>query len=93
MVAALLPFEFLVAVGLMAVFAAVARNLVLAASLSLLLLPVAILVLEEDWSYTVFLLVVIVLMAVNFLPTARKASAEAGSIGKLLGQLFRRRSG
>lgn len=92
-VAALLPVEFVVTVALLGLFVLMTRNLVFAANLSLLLLPVATLVLEEDWRYTVFLLVIIVLMAVNFVPTARKAIAAAGSIEKLLGQLLRRRDG
>ncbi len=92
-IAALLPFEVLVALVLVAVFTAMSRNFILAANLSLLLMPVATWVLAEDWRYTAFLGVIIVLMAVNFIPTARKAIAEAGSIDKLLGQLLRRGSG
>ncbi len=92
-IVALLPLEFLVALGLAAVFAAMSRNLILSFNLSLLLLPVASWVFEEDWRYTAFLAVVIVLMAANFIPTARKAIADAGSMEKLLGQLFRRRGG
>ncbi len=92
-IGALLPVEMLVAVVLAAVFAALSRNLIFAFNLSLLLLPVTTWVLAEDWRYTAFLAVIIVLLAVNFIPTARKALAEAGSIEKLLGQLFRRRGG
>lgn len=92
-IGALLPVEFLVALGLAAVFAAMSRNLIFALNLGLLLLPVTSWVMAEDWRYTAFLAVVIVLMAVNFVPTARKAIADAGSMEKLLGQLFRRRGG
>ncbi len=92
-IGALLPVEMLVAVGLAAVFVAMSRNLIFALNLSLLLLPVATWILAEDWRYTAFLAVVIVLMAVNFVPTARKAIADAGSMEKLLSQLLRRRGG
>ena len=92
-IGALLPVEMLVALGLAAAFAAMSRNLIFAANLSLLLLPVTTWILGEDWRYTAFLGLVIVLMAVNFIPTARKAIAEAGSMEKLLGQLLRRRGG
>ena len=92
-IGALLPVEMLVAVGLAAVFVAMSRNLIFSFNLSLLLLPVTSWVLGEDWRYTAFLAVVIVLMAVNFVPTARKAIADAGSMEKLLNQLLRRRSG
>lgn len=92
-IGALLPVEMLVAVGLAAVFVAMSRNLIFSFNLSLLLLPVTSWVLGEDWRYTAFLAVIIVLMAVNFVPTARKAIAEAGSMEKLRGQLFRRRGG
>ncbi len=92
-IAVLLPVEMLVVILLVAAFTAMSRNLIFAVNLSLLLLPVATWVLGEDWRYTAFLGVIIVLMAVNFIPTARKAIAEAGSMEKLLGQLLRRRSG
>jgi len=91
-VVALLPVEFLVTVGLLGLFVLSTRNLVFSANLSMLLLPLTTWILGDDWRYIAFQGLLAVLLIVNFWPTARKAFAREGSMDKLLGTLFRRRS-
>jgi glycerol-3-phosphate acyltransferase PlsY len=92
-IGALLPVEMLVGLGLAGVFLAVSRNYIFSFNLSLLLLPFMTWIMAEDWRYTALLVIILVAMAYNFLPTARKAITEAGSMQQLLAQLFRRGGG
>ncbi len=88
--AILLPWELLIVFGVMFVLTVIMRNPVLSLNIGLLSLPVSSWFLKKEWLPVYFSIVIIVMMILNFLPTARVALAKAGSRGRLFDQLLRR---
>ena len=85
-----LPWSLLIVLGIMLVLSLFTRNPVLSLNIGLLSLPVSAWFLEKSWLPVVFSIILIVIMVLNFIPTARKALAEAGSKKNLQDDLLRR---
>ncbi len=88
--AVVMPWELLIVLALMLVLTAFTRNLVLSLNISLLSLPVSAWFLDKSWLPVVFVVLLIVIMILNFIPTARAALAKAGSKDNLRAELLRR---
>ncbi len=88
--AIVLPWPLLIVLGLMLVLTAITRNLVLSLNISLLSLPVSAWFMEKSWLYVAFGIVLLIIMVLNFIPTARAAVSKAGSRENLFAELFRR---
>ncbi len=86
----LMPWETLIVVALIIILKFVTRNLVLATNISLLTVPIFVWFIEKDMIYVVFCLVLVVVLILNFIPTARKALVKAGNRQNLLTDLLRR---
>lgn len=81
--------ELLIILGIMLVLTVITRNPILSLNVGLLSLPVSSWFLEKSWLAEVFSVLLLLMMLLHFLPTARAALAEAGSMNKLLVDLFR----
>ena len=88
--AILIPWELLIVFGIMFILTVIIRNPVLSLNIGLLSLPVSAWFFEKEWLPVVFSIVIIVMMILNFLPTARAALAKAGSRNRLFDRLLRR---
>ena len=86
----LLTRELLLVLGLMLIITVITRNPVLSLNISLISLPVSSSFLENSWLPVVFTMLVILIMVLNFIPTARAAMVKAGSKENLLADLLRR---
>jgi glycerol-3-phosphate acyltransferase PlsY len=87
----LLPWELLIVIGLLLILTAITRNLVLSVSISLFSVPISAWFLEEkEWLYVGFCIVLIIMLVLNFIPTARAALTKAGNKEKLFDELLRR---
>ncbi len=88
--AILLPWELLIVFGIMLVLTAIIRNPVLSLNIGLLSLPVSSWSMEKELLPVLFTIVIIIMLILNFIPTARTALVKAGSKGRLFDQLMRR---
>ena len=88
--AMLMPWALLIVLGIMGVLSLFTRNPVLSLNISLLSLPVSSWFLERTWLPVVFSFVLIVIMVLNFIPTARAALSKAGNTQNLRAELLRR---
>jgi glycerol-3-phosphate acyltransferase PlsY len=89
--AVLMPLELLIAVVVSFLILAFTRNPILSINISLLVsVPISAGLLRDPWQpYIVFTLVLIAILVVNFVPTARAAMVKAGSRGKFAAELLR----
>ena len=81
--------ELLIVLGIMLILTVITRNPILSLNIGLLSLPVSGWLLEKSWLAEVFSVSLLLMMLLHFLPTARAAIAEAGSMDKLLVELLR----
>ena len=88
--AIVLPWELLIVIGLLLVLTAIIRNLVLSVNISLLSVPVTAWILQGEWLYVGFSIILMVMMVLNFVPTAIAALTKAGSRKNLVAELLRR---
>jgi glycerol-3-phosphate acyltransferase PlsY len=88
----LMTRELLIAVSLALLLIVFTRNPILSANIGLLSVPLSALFLREFslWLYLAFSVGLVLMMALNFLPTARAALVKAGSRENLLAELLRR---
>ena len=86
----LMTREFLIVLALTILFIVVTRNTVLSVNISLLSVPVNAWFLEKSWWLVIFSVVLLLMLILHFLPTARAALAKAGSKEKLSAELLRR---
>ena len=86
----LLPWELLIVIALLLILTAITRNLVLSVNISLLSVPISAWFLEKEWMYVGFCLVLIVMLVLNFIPTAKAALVKAGTGKNLVDDLLRR---
>lgn len=84
------PWGLLIVFGIMFTLTALTRNPVLSLNIGLLSLPISSWFLEKEWLLVPFSIIIIVIMILNFVPTARKALEDAGSMKALVNQLLRR---
>ena len=88
--AILMPWALLVVFAIMFILTAVIRNPVLSLNIGLLSMPVSAWFLEKSWMPVVFSIVIIIMLVLNFIPTARAALSKAGSRKNLRNQLLRK---
>ncbi len=88
--AILMPWELLIVLGLLLILTAITRNLVLSVNISLLSMPISAWFLEREWLYVGFCIILIIMLVLNFIPTARAALAKAGDKEKLLAEVLRK---
>ena len=89
--AVLMTRELLLAFALTILLIFFSRNPVLSMNISLLSVPVSALLLEESWLPVAFSVVLALILALHFLPTARAALAEADGMDNLISELLRGR--
>ncbi|MFC1981934.1 glycerol-3-phosphate acyltransferase [Chloroflexota bacterium] len=87
----LMTRELLIAIAIMILLIVITRNTVLSVNISLLSVPVTTWFLSKSWLFIVFTFVLLLMMVLNFLPTARAALVKAGSSGNLFDELLRRK--
>ncbi len=87
----LMTRELLIVLALMLLFTVITRNPVLSLNISLLSLPVSAWFLGKSWLPVVFTILLILIMVLNFIPTARAALAKAGSKENLFAELLRKK--
>ena len=87
--ALLLTRELVIVLALMLMFTIIIRNPVLSLNISLLSLPLSAFLLEKSWVFVIFAILLLLMMVLNFIPTARVGLARAGSREKLLAELLR----
>ena len=85
----IIPWSLLIVLGLMGALSLLTKNPVLSLNIALLSLPVSSWFLEKEWLLVYFSITIIVVMILNFLPTALSALAAAGGMKHLLRQLLR----
>lgn len=86
----LMSTELLLASAVALVLVYIIRNPLLSVNVGLLFVPLMGLYMEESWLPVVFAVVLLLIMAVHFLPTARMALEKAGSWNNLIDELLRR---
>lgn len=88
--AMLIPWPLLIVFGIMFTLTAFTRNPVLSLNIGLLSLPVSTWLIDKDLLLVLFTITIIILMVLNFVPTARAALVDAGGMNKLVNQLLRK---
>lgn len=86
-----MPRELLIVIALTLVLIVITRNPVLSVNISLLSVPVSTRFLEEPWLlYVVFSILLLLMILLHFLPTARADFVRAGSRANFIAELLRR---
>jgi len=88
--AMIIPWSLLIVFGIMGILSLLTKNPVLSLNIALLSLPVSSWFLEKEWLLVYFSIVIIVIMILNFVPTAMTALADAGGMKYLIRQLLRK---
>ena len=88
--AMVMPWALLIVLAIMLLLTLFTRNPVLSLNIGLLSLPVSAWFLERTWLPVVFSIVLIVIMVLNFIPTARAALSKAGNTQNMQAELLRR---
>jgi glycerol-3-phosphate acyltransferase PlsY len=88
--AMIIPWSLLIVFGIMGALSLLTRNPVLSLNIALLSLPLSSWFLEKEWLLVFFSITIIILMILNFVPTALAALADAGGIKHLILQLLRK---
>lgn len=86
----LMTRELLIVLGIMLVLTVLTRNPVLSLNIGLLSLPVSAWLMGKSGLYVIFAILLILIMVLNFLPTAKAALAQAGSRENLFNELLRK---
>jgi glycerol-3-phosphate acyltransferase PlsY len=88
--AVLVPWSLLIVFGIMGILTLFTRNPVLSLNISLLSLPLSSWLLDREWLLVAFTITIIILMILNFVPTAKAAVEDAGGMKYLVRQLLRK---
>ena len=88
--AMIIPWSLLIVFGIMGVLSLLTKNPVLSLNIALLSLPVSSWFLENEWLLVFFSITIIVIMILNFVPTALAALEAAGGMKHLVRQLLRK---
>ncbi len=88
--AMIIPWSLLIVFGIMGILSLLTKNPVLSLNIALLSLPISSWFLEKEWLLVYFSITIIIIMVLNFVPTARAALAKAGGMKHLVRQLLRR---
>jgi glycerol-3-phosphate acyltransferase PlsY len=86
----LMPLELGIFCALLLLLWAVTRNLILSVYISMLSIPISAWLLLKDWLYAGYGIILILLLVLAFLPTAKAALIKAGSRSNLFAELLRR---
>ena len=86
-----MTWELLLALALVVLLVVFTRNPVLSLNISLLSVPVTASLLGKPWIFVVFAIVLLLILIINFIPTARAALVKAGGGENLFADLFRRK--
>ncbi len=86
----LMPLELGIFCALVLLLWAITRNLILSVYISMLSVPVSTWLLLRDWLYTGYAIILVLLLVLAFLPTAKAALVKAGSRSNLFAELLRR---
>lgn len=86
----LMTRELLIALAIAVLLIVITHNTILSLNMSLLSVPISAWLLVESVLFIVFPILLIIIMAINFVPTARSAIAEAGSKENFFAELLRR---
>ncbi len=81
--------ELVIVLGIMLVLTVITRNPVLSLNTGFVSLPVSGWFVEKSWLAVIFSVLLLVMMLLHFLPTAKAALAQAGNKEKLLADLLR----
>ena len=85
-----MPWALLIVLGLLLILKAITRNLVLSVNISLFTVPLSAWFIEKEWLYVGFAIVVMIMLVLNFIPTARAALVKAGNRTNLVDETLRR---
>jgi len=88
--AMIMPRELLIIVALTIIVIIITRNPILSLNISLLSVPISAWFLEKSVPLVVFSIILLVIMILNFLPTARADLTRTGSGEKFVAELMRR---
>ena len=88
--AIVMPWQLLIVLALMFILTAITHNPVLSLNISLLSLPVTGWFPGKSWLFVAFSIILLVIMILNFLPTAGAALSAAGSKENLTAELLRK---
>lgn len=88
--AILMPWELLIVLAITIILIVITRNPVLSVNISLLSVPVSAWFLEKSWLLVIFPIVLLLILALNFLPRARADLVKAGGMENYLAELLRR---
>lgn len=88
--AILMPWELLIVLAITIILIVITRNPVLSVNISLLSVPVSAWFLEKSWLLVIFPIVLLLILALNFLPRARADLVQAGGMENYLAELLRR---
>ncbi|MEK7353802.1 MAG: glycerol-3-phosphate acyltransferase [Chloroflexota bacterium] len=81
--------ELAIVIGVMVVVTIITRNPILSLNVGFLSLPLSGWFLEKSWLAVIFSILLLLMMLLHFLPTAKAALAQAGSKEKLFAELLR----
>jgi glycerol-3-phosphate acyltransferase PlsY len=90
--AMVMPVALLIVLIIMGLLSIFTRNPVLSLNIGLLSLPFSSWFLEKSWLAVLFSVILIVIMVLNFIPTARAALAQAGNADNLRKEMLRRKA-
>jgi len=91
--AVLMPRELLITLAIALILIIFTRNPVLSINIGLISVPLSAWLLEKSGVLVTFAIIVLLMLALHFLPTAKAAVAEAGSKQNLVNELLRRGKG
>jgi glycerol-3-phosphate acyltransferase PlsY len=86
----LMPIELGIFCALLLLLWAITRNLILSVYISMVSVPISAWLIINDWRYTTYGIILILLLVLAFLPTAKAALVKAGSRSSLFAELLRR---
>lgn len=89
----LMPRELLIVIALIILLTGITRNIILSVNISLLSVPLSAWLLGEPGLLIIFPLLLLLIMALHFLPTAKATITKAGSSESLSAELLRRDKG
>jgi len=88
--AILMPRELLITFALTLILIIITRNPVLSINIGLISVPLSAWLLEKSGVLVTFSIIILLMLILHFLPTAKAAVAEAGSKQNLVNELLRR---
>ena len=85
----MMPKELVIVLGIMIILSVITRNPILSLNIGILSLPISGWLLGKSWLDVIFPIILLLMLLLHFLPTAKAALAEAGSKENLFAELLR----